>query len=229
MTIGNLNAVGVHAGSNYFAPLDEVRQVGSISLAQRDTQNYLQADYAETIRPVVAYEPAGEKPDFAAINLMKNSFPEPVPMHTFTLEDFKTGASSTGEPQMTLAQFQAQQTERAHTENQAQTQQIHEAVEELERPSNSPFAASAQNSLNPHGLSETQSALGTHTVTQTQETRVEERVAESATVQTSQERAEEAANTRLTPAQERGVEEYSRMQDYSDPTSVSLAASQLAA
>jgi hypothetical protein len=229
MTIGNLGSVGVHAGSNYFAPLDEVRQVGSVSLAQRDTQNYLQADYAQTIQPVVAYEPAGEKPDFAAINLMKNSFPEPVPMQQFTLEDFETGASSTGEPQMTLAQFQAQQEARAAQESNEQSQQVHEAVAELERPSGSPFASSVQNSLNPQGLSDTQSALGTHTVTQTQEMRAEERVMESATVQTSSDRAENAANSRLTPAQERGVEEYTRMQDYSDPTSVSLATSQLAA
>lgn len=229
MTIGNLGTVGIHAQSNYFAPLDEVRAVGSASLAQQDSQNYLRADYAETIKPVERYEPAGEKPDFAAINLMKNSFPEPVPMQSFNLEDFETGASSTGEPQMTLAEFQAQQEQRVQVESQAQTQQVHEAIEEMERPSGSPFQSSAQNSLNPQGLSENQSALGAHTITQTQEVRVEERVAESATVQTSSERAENAANSRLTPAQERGVEEYTRMQDYSDPTSLSMANSQLAA
>jgi hypothetical protein len=198
-------------------------------MAQRDTQNYLQADYAETIQPVAAYEPAGEKPDFAAVNLIKNSFPEPVPMQNFTLEDFETGASSTGEPQMTLQEFQAQQETRATQENMSQSQQIHEAVEEMERPSNSPFQASAQSSLNPQGLSGTESALGTHTVTQTQEIRVMERISESATVETSSKRAEEAANSRLTPAQERGAEEYARAQSYADPSSLSMAGAQLAA
>ncbi|MDR2559692.1 MAG: hypothetical protein LBC86_09170 [Oscillospiraceae bacterium] len=234
MTIGNLNAVGVHAGSNYFAPIDEVRQVNTVSIAQRETQNYLQADYAETFQPVERYEPAGEKPDFAAINLMKNSFAEPLPvavqnMQTFTIEEFQTGAPATGEPQMTLAEFQARQEQRVQLETQAQSQQVHEAVEEMAQPSSSPFEFSAQNSLNPQGLSDTQSALGTHTVTQTQEARVEERVAESATVQTSYERVEEASNSRLTPAQEHGVEEYTRVQDYSDPTSLSMANSQIAA
>jgi hypothetical protein len=236
MTIGSLGNVGINAGSNYFAPLDEVRQVGTVSLAQRDTQNYLQADYAETIAPVTAYEPAGEKPDFAAINLMKNSFPEPAPapvqnMQTFTVEDFETGVSSTGQPQMTLAEFQAQQQERVRAEMQESTPGVQEAIAhdgQSTQAQSTPDTFNVQN-MNTPAWEPRITVEAEQPQTQMQEIRIEDRVAESATVQTSQERVEEASNSRLTPAQEQGVEEYSRMQDYSDPTSLSMASGQLAA
>jgi hypothetical protein len=250
MTIGNLGTVGINAGSNYFAPLDEARPASAVNLEQRDTHNYLQADYAETIQPVTAYEPAGERPDFAAINFIRNSLPEPIPapvqnMQTFTIEDFETGVSSTGEPQMTLAEFQAQQEQRMRTEVEQSTPSVQEAIEQ---DGQNAQAASVPDTYNvqemntpawepritveseqPQTQMQGQPLPNTQPQTPTQEIRVEERVAESATVQTSYERVEEAANSRLTPAQEQGVEEYTRIQGYSDPTSASLATSQLAA
>jgi hypothetical protein len=232
MMIGNLNSVGVWAGSNYPSSAEEVKPVGAVSFEQRDTQNFLQSDYAETIQPVVTHEPAGEKPDFAAINLMKNSFPEPVPMQHFTIEDFETGVSSTGEPQMTLEDFRVQQEQRAQQETQENTPDVQEAIE------NGGSYTEAQTTNDNFNVQEMNTPAWeplttvdlNNPATITQEARTEERIADSATVQTSHEIAQESVgNSQLTPAQQQGVEEYTRVQNYTDPTSVSMAGTQIAA
>jgi len=221
MTVGNLGSLGIPAGTSYPSAVDAVKQTNPIMLEQKDTQNFVKIDNTVANRPPEAdrYD-TGEKPDFAAINLIKNSFPEPMPerrMLSFSLEDFETGAPASGGPRMSLAEFQAQQAEKAQA--QQNTESIQDAVT---KPN--PGVTSAQNTLNSQPK-----AFDFEPQTLTQEVRLEERVGESATVQTSTEIAQESTSSKFTPAQERGAEEYNRVQNYANPLSLSMAGAQIVA
>jgi hypothetical protein len=222
MTIGAVGSVG---GPIYIPDTNRVYQNERVDFSQVNTQDYVRHD-TETIRPVEDFQPdTGERPDFAAINLMRNSFPEPMPearVQNFSLEDFETGASSRPEQQqMTLADFQQQQAQAAQAQASQNTQSVHDAVAEQDAPAmqgntgtTNAFAL-RENTPEPQTLS--------------QEVRVEQQVAESATVQTSYEIANENAGNQLTPAQQQGYQEYERVQNYVDPVSVSVAGSQIVA
>jgi len=219
MTVGNLGSLGIPAGTSYPSAVDAVKQTNPIMLEQKDTQNFVKIDNTVANRPPEAdrYD-TGEKPDFAAINLIKNSFPEPMPerrMQSFSLEDFETGAPASGEPRMSLAEFQAQQAEKAQA--QQNTQSVQDAVTQPDSG-----ITSTQNSPQ-------QKAFDFEPQTLTQEVRLEERINESATVQTSADIAQESTNSKFTPAQERGAQEYNRVQNYSNPISLSMAGAQIVA
>ncbi|MDR2532218.1 MAG: hypothetical protein LBC82_05180 [Oscillospiraceae bacterium] len=168
MTVGAIGSAGIQTGAVYSSPaMEDVNRINPTDLAQINARDYAGNNNADTIRPVETYEPdTGEQADYAAVNFIRNSFPEPIPesrMQTFSLEEFVEGASSrSGE-----VQVQSRQAEQA--------------------------------------------------------------VSESATVQTSYEIAQEDTGFRLTPAQQRGVEEYVRVQNYTDPVSVSMAGAQIVA
>jgi len=210
MTIGAIGNVG---GPIYIPETNRANQVQQVDYSQVNTQDYVRQD-TETIRPVEDFQPdTGERPDFAAINLMRNSFPEPVPMQTYSLEDFETGAPASGGPQMTLEEFQAQQAAQAQVENTPQN--VNEAVAEN----------SSRDNTNDFSIRERSDPP----LTLTQETQVQQQLSESAMVQTTQEIAQENAGNQLTPAQQQGVQEYERVQSYADPVSVTMAAGQNAA
>ena len=241
MTIGNIGTVGIHAAANYTPEVEKAKQVSQISLEQANSRDIILRDNnAETVLPIEKFEPdMGEKPDFAAINLMKNSFPEPVPqgrMQSFSLEDFETGASSKpDEPQMNLEDFRALQEARAEARQENSTQNVHEAVEGQGAPQQSQ-EGSAQNSFvmrNSQGVQtpqNTQAPEPTQIPSAGRETvKIEERMSETATVQTSYDMEQERAGSQLTPAQQRGVEEYERAANYVDPINVSTAGTQMVA
>jgi len=167
----NINAMGV-AGA-YNAPsvnrtqfpeqrVDAAQGVPAFSPAQsaRDTMRY-RPDLVEGNQNT--YQPGndGDDPDFAAINLMNNSFPEQQAART-TEYDLNT-------------------LYRAETETGARTE------------------------------------------TQRQTTQIEDRLNESATLQTSDQIAERSTNDNVSPAQQRGAEAYERTQTYNTTPNTSFA------
>ena len=169
MTAGNIGNIGnVGSGYSYVPDVDALRESRQVTSNENNQQ--LNAPVAQPQeKPDVFTPDTGERPDFAAINLIRNSMPDPLVsnrIQTYTVDDFMEGAPAN--------RAEAPQTQR--------TEQLADAHEN-----------------------------------------------ESATVQTSQEIAERDSGNRLTPAQERGVEEYVRVQNYADPGAVSNAGAQIVA
>ncbi|MCL2020495.1 MAG: hypothetical protein FWG70_12190 [Oscillospiraceae bacterium] len=168
MTIGKLGNIGSPAETAYPTAVDFIKQASPIAPEQKNTRDFIGSDYTETARlNEGGRSDDGEKPDFAAINLIKNSFPEPLPergrVTSFSIKDFIEGAL-------------------------------------VGRDGNIYQSA-----------------------------RQEERVSESATVKTSSEIAEKGSGSGITPARQQGIEQYTKMQNYSNPISMSLASTQFVA
>ena len=127
---------------------------------------------------------SGEKPDFAAINLMKNSFPDPMAktrVQRYNLNDFSK--VTTPETEQT-------------TKNAVKEAANKTIDKSFERKMQTP--------------NETQ--------------KFEDRIKESTAAKISEKAANEDAGSKLTPAQQRGLEIYEKVQNYTNSTTVSNVA-----
>jgi hypothetical protein len=151
--------------------------------------------------------------EFRAIKLINAS----VPQQPQELE--QTGSVQEQENIVESAEELLQQADEPQTLAQriAAGRQEIDATTATEQPENNLNAAAETDNL--------QQAQNTgETLTATQQETIDDRLNESATVQTSADIAER--NTALTPAQEQGIKAYERVQNYgSDPLSLSNAAS----
>ena len=177
MTIGPIGASGVYGYSyNDYASQVNSRSINEVSSTEQSTQVYQGNTDSSEVRQTDTFRPNnGEMADFATVNFIRNSFPEPLPdnrVQNYTIDDFMEGASVNNQQQVTPPQ---------------------------------------------------------QPITQVEVRQVEERVSESATVNTSENIAERESGNQLTPAQQRGVETYVRTQNYGDAIAVSANATQFVA
>jgi hypothetical protein len=244
MTIANIANYGIPAGTVYTPEMDRTHPINRSDLDGISSRDIILRDRDEadsTIQPIERFEPSmGERPDFAAINLLKNSFPEPPPqnrMFQFNLDDFVTGASSRpDQPQMSLDEYQAQQEVKAQIQQVQNNRSVHDAVA-AEDPNQATESAQSNFELNSsqgvpsnnEAFQPRASAELRNPQTVVQEARINESINESATTQTSYDIAQRESGNQLTPAQQQGVEVYERGLDYTDSVNVSVAGTQMAA
>ncbi|MCL2077801.1 MAG: hypothetical protein FWH08_05275 [Oscillospiraceae bacterium] len=198
-SVGSMGNVGTLGGSVYTSPVDSVRRNNNVEPEQGNIQSYSTERTAPRTDTV---EQTGERPDFATINFLRNSFPEPLPesrLQNFSIEDFINGASSTAQSPVV-------------TPDESQTTGIVEAYE----PPDPNLTPNTQTDIYEIPVANSNETVGVMR-------QIEETVSQSATVQTADDIAERDSGGRLTPAQERGVEVYTRVQNYTDPVSVSNA------
>ena len=92
MRVGAINAYGANRTA-YPARIDAVKRLNPVDLTQRS---------ARIIKPETQRKAdTGIKPDFSAVNLIRNNAPLPSRVKTYSLDEFKFGGSVSREPRDT--------------------------------------------------------------------------------------------------------------------------------
>ncbi|MCL1823995.1 MAG: hypothetical protein FWG44_07305 [Oscillospiraceae bacterium] len=184
--------MGAMNRTDYPSQVDSVKETNAVSLAQRSAQLFdkLPENGKTNVNPTEQQnQNTGEKPDFAAINLMKKSFPDPTEkrIQRYSLETYEK-IEATPATEDTVKNAVREAADKAIERNLEQKMQ---APDESQK--------------------------------------YEERMHEKVTLKPASEIAENDSGSKLTPAQQRGVETYVKAQNYSDAVNISNAATQIAA